>query len=119
MGRRRKKKNNLLKILVSIILIGMLSFVSYYYEDIEQVALEYYNEISTATNNEVEEQEVEVVDTKLQMNTIDVGQGDSILIMQEDKVMLIDAGTRANGEKVETSSSSGEKLLNCRSNKKL
>lgn len=102
MGRRRKKKNNLIKILVSIILVGMLSFVSYYYEDIEQVALEYYNEISTSTNNKAEEQsiETEVIDDKLQMHTIDVGQGDSILIMQEEKVMLIDAGTRANGEKI-------------------
>ena len=34
------------------------------------------------------------------MHTIDVGQGDSILIIQEDKTMLIDAGTRANGEEV-------------------
>jgi len=102
MSRKRKKKNNLIKILASIILVRLLSFVSYYYEDIEEVALEYYNQISIATNNEVEEQsiETEVVDAKLQMHTIDVGQGDSILILQEDKVMLIDAGTRANGEKV-------------------
>ena len=44
--------------------------------------------------------EAKIVEGKLEMHTIDVGQGDSILLLQGDKVMLIDCGTRAQGKKV-------------------
>ena len=58
--------------------------------------------IGTWENEEKDKSEglVNEVDGKLEMHTIDVGQGDSTLIIQGTNVMLIDCGTKAKGKEV-------------------
>lgn len=45
-------------------------------------------------------QELSNVDGTLEMHVIDVGQADCILIKQNDKIMLVDAGTMSSADKV-------------------
>lgn len=97
MGRKRKQKNNWIQWLVGVILVCLLSYASYHYEEIEAI-LE--NNVGQEAVNTVAKQPIKVVDGELQMHAIDVGQGDSILFLEKEKAMLVDCGTKANGEKV-------------------
>lgn len=60
--------------------------------------------IQTWTGKDLKEtnspSEIKNVSGKLEMHTIDVGQGDSTLFIQGTKTMLIDAGTKAKGKTV-------------------
>lgn len=53
-------------------------------------------ESSSEKSNEIKE--IKTVHGKLEMHTIDVGQGDSCLIIQEDHTLLIDCGTKSKGK---------------------
>lgn len=44
--------------------------------------------------------EIKIVDGSLEMHTIDVGQGDSCLIIQGNSTCLIDCGTKSKGKDV-------------------
>lgn len=97
MGRKRKKnKNDIIKTLVLIGIIIILGIINNY---TNIFAFEDFNSNNDVVSTQNKKQ-VRDVKGKLEMHTIDVGQGDSILLLQDDKVMLIDCGPRAQGQKV-------------------
>ena len=98
MGRKKRKQHiGIIQWVMGFMLICLLSYLSYHYEEIKEKIEHTINEQVTTTSGE---QQRKIVDGELQMHTIDVGQGDSILICQGNKTMLIDCGTKANGSKV-------------------
>lgn len=97
MGRRRKKnKKDIIKTLVLIGIIIILGIINNYNNIFAFEEFNSNNDVASTKN----EKQVRDVKGKLEMHTIDVGQGDSILLLQDDKVMLIDCGPRAQGKKV-------------------
>ena len=84
----KKTKNKLMKILLVLIIM----VCTYFYE-------EYFQEDST--KNEVEyrqNQEVKINPNNLVIHFVDVGQGDCILIGQNNEYILIDAGNNEDGQ---------------------
>lgn len=98
MGRKRKKKLSLIQVVIGFIIMCILSYVSYHYEEIE-TKIESINQEQSNVNLTSTEA-VSIVEGELQMHTIDVGQGDSILLCEGENTMLVDSGTKANGKKV-------------------
>ena len=84
----KKTKNKLMKILLVLIIM----VCTYFYE-------EYFQE--DTTKNEVEyrqNQEVKINPNNLVIHFVDVGQGDCILIGQNNEYILIDAGNNEDGQ---------------------
>ena len=84
----KKTKNKLMKILLVLIIM----VCTYFYE-------EYFQE--NTTKNEVEyrqNQEVKINPNNLVIHFVDVGQGDCILIGQNNEYVLIDAGNNEDGQ---------------------
>ena len=84
----KKTKNKLMKILLILIIM----VCTYFYE-------EYFQE--DTTKNEVEyrqNQEVKINPNNLVIHFVDVGQGDCILIGQNNEYILIDAGNNEDGQ---------------------
>ena len=84
----KKTKNKLMKILLVLIIM----VCTYFYE-------EYFQE--DTTKNEVEyrqNQEVKINPNNLVIHFVDVGQGDCILIGQNNEYVLIDAGNNEDGQ---------------------
>ena len=84
----KKTKNKLMKILLVLIIM----VCTYFYE-------EYFQE--DTTKNEVEyrqNQEVKINPNNLVIHFVDVGQGDCILIGQNNEYALIDAGNNEDGQ---------------------
>lgn len=84
----KKTKNKLMKIL----LVFIIMVCTYFYE-------EYFQE--DTTKNEVEyrqNQEVKINPNNLVIHFVDVGQGDCILIGQNNEYILIDAGNNEDGQ---------------------
>ncbi len=94
----RKKKTSIKKLLSGIfalIIIGLAGILGTNEEFVNTVS-----NMGEQTNSQ-NEQEVEfVAQEDLLIDFIDVGQADSILIRNQDEVMLIDAGTNEAGETV-------------------
>ena len=89
---KRWKRNN--RIFSLIILIILLLLGNYYWKDHD------YNSFlanalgnTTESENITNEEMVQAVTGDLKVYYLDVGQADSILVMDKDKTMLIDAGT--------------------------
>lgn len=84
----KKKRNNkfLRKLIIVLLIIGY-----YYIKD--------YQESYSTKDNQPKEQEVQVqqVSSDLTIHYIDVGQADSILIINKEYSMLIDAGNNEDG----------------------
>ena len=87
--KRRKNKNSLVITLIAIciVVIGSILGVPFFEDEIKDFE-------NTATNALVD------VDGELKIHFIDVGQADSILILQNDNAMLIDGGNNADGDLV-------------------
>lgn len=84
----KKTKNKLMKILLVLIIM----VCTYFYE-------EYFQE--DTSKNEVEyrqNQEVKINPNNLVIHFVDVGQGDCILIGQNNEYILIDAGNNEDGQ---------------------
>ena len=113
MGKRKKKKINKkyiwgLCVIVTLILICVGAGAS----NINEAANAVAETAGAITNSLVQTwtgessktkespKQAKVVNGKLEMHTIDVGQGDSCLFMQGKSTMLIDCGTKAKGKTV-------------------
>lgn len=102
MAKKRKKndKNKLILQLVSIALVFILSYFGYECTQnggFENTINKAIASLDTKSTSVIERK---IVDGIMEVHTIDVGQGDSILVIQKDKVMLVDCGTRAKGATV-------------------
>lgn len=96
---KRWKRND--RIFSIIILIVLLVLGNYYWKDHD------YNSLlanalgnSTESENTTNEEMVQAVTGNLKVYYLDVGQADSILVMNKNKTMLIDAGTNEMGDDV-------------------
>lgn len=98
MSRKKKQKLSLIQLVVGLIIICLLSYLSYHYDEIE-AKIENVT-VQQSDMNLVSTKTVSSVEGELQMHTIDVGQGDSILLCEGKNTMLVDSGTKANGRKV-------------------
>lgn len=98
MANRRNSKNT--KKIIEII-IGILFIVLYImnWNEYNEEAVQANGKINTVTAEE--SQNIELVgEERIQIHFFDVGQADSILLISDNKTMLIDAGTNDAGETV-------------------
>ena len=94
----RKKKTSIKKLLsgiLALIIIGLAGILGTNEEFVNTVS-----NMGEQTNSQNEQQVEFVAQEDLLIDFIDVGQADSILIRNQDEVMLIDAGTNEAGETV-------------------
>ena len=94
----RKKKASIKKLLsgiIALIIIGIAGILGTNEEFVNTVS-----NTGEQTNSQNEQQIEFVAQEDLSIYFIDVGQADSILIQNQDQVMLIDAGTNEEGETV-------------------
>lgn len=102
MGRRKKRKKSTAdQKLTYILIISILLLIFTFYTDKNDIHLSNF----TNTNNTLSEETSKEKTTSLQTNNsqliiyfFDVGQADCILIGNEDKYMLIDAGNNSDGK---------------------
>ena len=91
----KKKKINVIKLIVGICIVIYMLFNSEYLDDLT-ANLENTKEV---INNNVSNTVLDDT-TSLQVYVLDVGQADSILIKNNDKYALIDAGCNSTGDKL-------------------
>ena len=84
---KKQKKKKILK----FILVIVIAICAYFYE-------EYFTEKVAPTIEYREEESVKLDSGNLEIHFVDVGQGDCILISQNNEYMLIDAGNNEDGE---------------------
>lgn len=93
---KKKIKKNILKIFISIFVIIYIVFGNDYLDNIDASIKEVSKEISNINDKDIKNGNI------LSVYFIDVGQADCILIKENDKNMLIDAGNNEDGEKLVT-----------------
>lgn len=95
---RKKKKEKQIEIILGIILIIIMLLLGINIEEIEEI----FKFSETYMVNKItaeESQNVELVgDDILKIHFFDVGQADSILLISNNKTMLIDAGNNDDGD---------------------
>ena len=95
----RKKRNTkiqkLIATVIALIIVGIAGILGTNEEFVNTVS-----DMGEQTNTQNEQQIEFVAQEDLSIDFIDVGQADSILVRNQDKVMLIDAGTNEAGETV-------------------
>ena len=93
--RRNTKMKKLLSTAIALIIVGIAGILGTNEKFVDTVS-----NIGEKANTQNEQQVEFVAQEDLLIDYIDVGQADSILIRNQDKVMLIDAGTNEAGETV-------------------
>lgn len=93
--RRNTKMKKLLSTAIALIIVGIAGILGTNEKFVNTVS-----NIGEQANTQNEQQVEFVAQEDLLIDYIDVGQADSILIRNQDKVMLIDAGTNEAGETV-------------------
>lgn len=101
MRKRRSKKNNKivateigLAIILLLVLLGINDNTITNFINISRVNTTAKNSDTVKTTNET------IMEEKLSVYFIDVGQADSILVINKDEAMLIDAGNNEDGQDV-------------------
>lgn len=92
MSRKQKNKSKLLGLIIGIILIAIIAII-----DGNPAELEAYLGLNIITAQECENIELQG-DNILSIYFFDVGQADSILLVNNNESMLIDAGNNADGD---------------------
>ena len=97
MARKRKntKMQKLIATVIALIIVGIAGILGTNEDIVNTVS-----DMGEQTNSQDEQQIEFVAQEDLSIDFIDVGQADSILVRNQDKVMLIDAGTNEAGETV-------------------
>ncbi len=97
MARKRKntKIQKLIATVIALIIVGIAGILGTNEDIVNTVS-----DMGEQTNSQNEQQIEFVAQEDLLIDFIDVGQADSILVRNQDKVMLIDAGTNEAGETV-------------------
>lgn len=97
MARKRKntKIQKLIATVIALIIVGIAGILGTNEDIVNTVS-----DMGEQTNSQNEQQIEFVAQEDLSIDFIDVGQADSILVRNQDKVMLIDAGTNEAGETV-------------------
>ncbi len=108
MGKRKKKTNKkYIAIASTILFVIVLICIGAGVSNIDEAANAVAETASAITNSiasswkvqdEDENKPAKSADGTLEMHTIDVGQGDSILFIQGNSTLLIDTGTKAKGK---------------------
>lgn len=107
MGRKMKGQNKLIIYLLSIIVVAILSFVGIEFGTTETVGNtipiniakpENLQNITIKTGPNITKDFLSENKQNLKVYFFDVGQADSILVMNEEQTMLIDAGNNDDGE---------------------
>ena len=97
MARKRKntKIQKLIATVIALIIVGIAGILGINEDFVNTVS-----DMGEQTNSQNEQQIEFVAQEDLLIDFIDVGQADSILVRNQDKVMIIDAGTNEAGETV-------------------
>lgn len=107
MGRKIKRQSKLIIYLLSVIVVTILSFIGIEYGTTETVGNtmpiniakpENLQNITIKTGPTITKDFLSETKQNLKVYFFDVGQADSILIMNEEQTMLIDAGNNDDGE---------------------
>ncbi len=93
--RRNTKIQKLIATVIALIIVGIAGILGTNEDFVNTVS-----DMGEQTNSQNEQQIEFVAQEDLLIDFIDVGQADSILVRNQDKVMLIDAGTNEAGETV-------------------
>ena len=93
--RRNTKIQKLIATVIALIIVGIAGILGINEDFVNTVS-----DMGEQTNSQNEQQIEFVAQEDLLIDFIDVGQADSILVRNQDKVMLIDAGTNEAGETV-------------------
>ena len=101
MARRKKKRKSLLPFLILVLIVSLFTFfreevMDFYEEYVEDVIEDVIKDIFPSDSDEASPKPVEGT---LEVHFIDVGQGDSILVIEGDNVMLIDTGDTSSESK--------------------
>ena len=105
--KKMKNRKKVVISLISVIIVLILLAIGVKEETIKDIFnrnnVEEQNIIASDTKNKSDETQTKekfIVEDKLVVDYIDVGQPDSILLRNKDKTMLIDAGTNEQGKNV-------------------
>lgn len=90
-----KKNSKIVKSIIGVIISIILIILCIQSEDMAQII----NNTENVQNNKIMNNDIET-DGLLKIYYIDVGQADSILVINKDKTMLIDAGNNDDGDLV-------------------
>ncbi len=98
MARKKKNKPSYLRILIAVILINAIIYMVFNNNYIEKLLAD---RSSVTSQDALVDLYTEDAKGSLQVHYIDVGQGDAILVEQDGKYMLIDAGPNSSRSVVE------------------
>lgn len=100
--KKSKRKSKIIGSLIAVVIIVLASFFGINNEQINKLANEVglRNLVNSKTTEVANENTTTSVNGKLQVYYIDVGQADSILIINKEDAMLIDAGNNEDGKDV-------------------
>lgn len=93
---KKKEKKKLMKIIISIIIVLIMMYLGINVDEIQGFIDELDRNNIKVTAKESENVEL-IGDDILQIHFFDVGQADSILLISNNKTMLIDAGNNEDG----------------------
>lgn len=95
------KRKNRVKIISEVISIVILLAIAIFEFNSEKINTHNNTvEVNTTTNNEIKNITEQKENNELEVYFIDVGQADSILVKNQEKAMLIDAGNNEDGKDV-------------------